>query len=164
MTCTLCGLDSGNDAFCCAGCRNVYAILLESGVMASRQDFRETALYQRSLKLGLISNRAAVNAPSLANVETREAVYQLSGLWCTSCGWLIEHALGGLHGVASAEVQFASDLLKVRYAPQFLPARPHRGASARSVTAPSRYRAQRALHRRAARPAAPTRHRRRSRG
>src|SRR5690349_12405389 len=102
MTCTLCGLESGSDEFCCAGCQNVYAILLESGVMASGQDFRQTALYQQSLKLGLISKPAA-NAPALADLETREAVYRLSGLWCTSCGWLIEHAVCGLPGVASAE-------------------------------------------------------------
>ena len=31
MTCTLCGLASGEAAFCCAGCENVYAILVESG-------------------------------------------------------------------------------------------------------------------------------------
>ena len=46
MTCTLCGLDSGQAAFCCAGCENVYAILLESGVLASGQDFRDTELYR----------------------------------------------------------------------------------------------------------------------
>jgi copper/silver-translocating P-type ATPase len=120
MTCTLCGLDSGGDEFCCAGCQNVYAILLESGVLATGQNFRDTAIFQQSLKLGLISNRAAAK-PIAVEAETREAVFQLSGLWCTSCAWLIEHALSTLPGVASAEVHFASDLLKVRYAPQLLP-------------------------------------------
>jgi P-type Cu2+ transporter len=120
MTCTLCGLDSGHDPFCCAGCQNVYAILLESGVMASGQNFRETALFQQSLKLGLISNPAASPAKA-PPTETCEAVYQLSGLWCASCGWLIEHALANLPGVAQAKVHFASDLLRVRYAPQLLP-------------------------------------------
>ena len=42
-------------------------------------------------------------------------------MWCTSCGWLIEHALARTRGVRSAEVLFASDLLKVRYCPQYLP-------------------------------------------
>ena len=56
MTCTLCGLAPGEAAFCCAGCENVYAILVESGVVASGQNFRDTELFQRSLKLGLISN------------------------------------------------------------------------------------------------------------
>jgi heavy metal translocating P-type ATPase len=121
MSCTLCGLDSGVEAFCCAGCQNVYAILLESGVLASGVNFRETPLYRQSLKLGIISKPRPAEAPTFAAAETREAVFQLSGLWCTSCGWLIEHALAGLPGFASAEVHFASDLLKVRYAPQLLP-------------------------------------------
>jgi heavy metal translocating P-type ATPase len=116
MTCTLCALPSGADPFCCAGCQNVYAILIESGVA---ENFRDTALFQQSLELGLISNRPQPAAP--VHGETREAVYQLSGLWCASCGWLIEHSLTRLPGVASAEVHFASDLLKIQYAPQSLP-------------------------------------------
>jgi heavy metal translocating P-type ATPase len=121
MTCTLCGLDSGDSAFCCAGCENVYAILQESGVLASGQDFRQTDLYRQSLKLGLISNRSQPLPPVPAGAETRDAVFHLSGLWCTSCGWLVEHALAQLRGVVSAEVLFTSDLLKLRYCPQYLP-------------------------------------------
>jgi heavy metal translocating P-type ATPase len=120
MSCTLCGLDSGSASFCCAGCENVYAILLESGVLASGQDFRETAVFQQALKLGLISNSGAAPEAVPAG-ETREAVFQLSGLWCASCAWLIEHALSTMPGIASAEVIFASDLLKVRYSPQQVP-------------------------------------------
>jgi cation transport ATPase len=121
MSCTLCGLDSGTAAFCCAGCENVYAILLESGVIASGQNFRETELFQQSLRLGLISQRAEAPPPIPEGAETREAVFHVAGMWCTSCGWLIEHALTRTRGVHSAEVLFASDLLKVRYCPQYLP-------------------------------------------
>ena len=74
MSCTLCGLDSGDSAFCCAGCENVYAILQESGVVASGQTFRETALFQQSLKLGLISNPSPDAAPVPEGAEIREAV------------------------------------------------------------------------------------------
>src|SRR5579871_2514845 len=121
MNCRLCGLDSGQETFCCAGCEHVYAILEEGGVIASGQNFRETGLYQQSVKLGLISKPAEPVRAVPEGVETREAVFQLSGLWCTSCGWLIEHALSRIRGIVSAEVLFASDLLKVRYAPQYLP-------------------------------------------
>jgi len=124
MTCRLCGLDSGQAAFCCAGCENVYAILIESGAIASGQNFRDSEIYRRSLELGLISNRAKPGSEEAhvpEDAETREAVFQVSGMWCTSCGWLIEHALSRTRGVRSAEVSFASDLLKVRYAPQYLP-------------------------------------------
>jgi heavy metal translocating P-type ATPase len=121
MNCSLCGLDSGSSEFCCAGCENVYAILMESGVLASGQNFRESELYQQSLKLGLISRPAAAAPAIPVDAETREAVFRLAGMWCTSCGWLIEHALTQVRGVASAEVIFASDLLRVRYCPQYLP-------------------------------------------
>ena len=121
MTCRLCGLNSRDAAFCCAGCENVYAILEESGVLASGQDFRDTELFRQSLKLGLISNREEAPAPIAESAESREAVFRISGMWCTSCGWLIEHALARMRGVREAEVLFTSDLLKVRYCPQYLP-------------------------------------------
>ena len=104
MTCTLCGLNSGAAAFCCAGCENVYAILAETGVIASGQNFRDTEIFQQSLRLGLISRPEAAGQPDAAELgpDLREAVFQLSGMWCTSCAWLIEHALGRVRGVASA--------------------------------------------------------------
>jgi copper chaperone CopZ len=122
MSCTLCGLESGADAFCCPGCANVYAILIESGAVAAGQNFCDTALFQKSLALGLVSRREEAPAAIPENAATAEVVFQLSGLWCASCGWLIEHALTGMRGVVSAEVSFASDLLKLRYCPQYLPA------------------------------------------
>src|SRR5581483_1698012 len=120
MNCTLCGLESAG-AFCCPGCENVYAILRESGVLASGQDFRETPLYQQSLKLGIISNPTAGVPAIPQDAEKRERVFHLSGMWCTSCGWLIEHVLTQTRGVVAAEVVFTSDLLKVQYCPQFVP-------------------------------------------
>ncbi|MFN7923153.1 MAG: heavy metal translocating P-type ATPase [Bryobacteraceae bacterium] len=128
VTCGLCGLSVGRSpvvarerTFCCAGCANVYTILEESGVMASGQDFRETEIFRESLRLGLISNGHRSEPEPALDGETREAVFHLSGMWCTACGWLIEHALRGERGIASAEVLFASDLLKVRYSPKLVP-------------------------------------------
>jgi len=120
LKCALCGLDSAGAEFCCAGCENVYSILRESGVLESGQNFRDTELFRESLRLGLIAKPPETSPPPLAG-ETREAVFQISGMWCASCGWLIEHALAKTLGVVSAEVLFASDLLKVRYCPRYLP-------------------------------------------
>lgn len=110
--------------FCCMGCANVYSILFESGVIGSGQSIRETEVFRRSLELGLISN--ATNDPEIqstsdADAPTQEMLIQIGGMWCSACGWLIEHALCKLRGVASAEVFFASDLAKVKYYPQVLP-------------------------------------------
>jgi len=110
--------------FCCMGCANVYAILYESGAIAGGQSIRETEVYRRSLELGLISNPGADGEAQEgfdANVPTQEMLLQVGGMWCASCGWLIEHALRKLRGVVSAEVFFASDLAKVRYCPQYVP-------------------------------------------
>jgi heavy metal translocating P-type ATPase len=112
--------ESGTKNFCCAGCLNVYTILLESGVIAQGGDFRASEIYQQSLRLGLIFNGRVERPPLPEGVETKEALYQVSGMWCTACGWLVEHALMREYGVISAEVLFTSDLLKVTYAPQYV--------------------------------------------
>jgi len=131
-TCDLCSLPVGpapltrrlgdrDHSFCCLGCLNVYTILLESGVVAQGGDFRESEVYRQSLKLGLISNAQAKKLEIPAGAETRQAVYHVSGMWCASCGWLIEHALLTEAGITNADVLFASDLVKVRYCPQYVP-------------------------------------------
>jgi len=64
-TCDLCGAAAaktprfqrfrGEDKrFCCLGCLNVYAILLESGAIEAGLDLKATSLYQESLRLGLL--------------------------------------------------------------------------------------------------------------
>jgi heavy metal translocating P-type ATPase len=135
IACHLCGLDCGRDpltqdfdgteyAFCCAGCMNVYAILLESGVVEKGVEFKDTELFRRSLEMGLISNPSGDGdlKPEIPpGAEVRELMLEVSGMWCSSCSWLIEHALCKEPGVQSATVHFASDVLKVSYYPQYLP-------------------------------------------
>lgn len=132
--CSLCGLDIGRRPFerdlqgekkffCCLGCMNVYSILLESGVIAAGQDVRETEIFKRSLALGLISNgnKKKPQTAIPADTPVTETLLQVSGMWCASCAWLIEHALAGERGIVSVEAFFASDLVKVRYCPQYVP-------------------------------------------
>lgn len=134
MSCELCGFATGRHAvtrtfadrsreFCCMGCANVYTILRESGQIAEGSDFRDTELYRESLRLGLISSAGeGAGKPQIpADAEMRECVYRVSGMWCPSCGWLIEQALASATGVKAAEVMFTSDLVKVTYFPQYLP-------------------------------------------
>ncbi|MBI1752927.1 MAG: heavy metal translocating P-type ATPase [Acidobacteria bacterium] len=131
-TCDLCGAAARHpqlqtfrgleQRFCCTGCLNVYAILLESGAIDSGVDLRQTDLFQESQRLGLLGRgegEADVALPEGA--ETKEALYQLSGMWCAACGWVVEHALRRERGIVSAEVLFTSDLLKVTYCPQLVP-------------------------------------------
>lgn len=136
--CDLCGLGCGNHPlrqhvgesdrfFCCVGCLNVYLILWESGAITAGQDIRQTELFQRSLQLGLISTARSEDAePNVASTTASDEgaeklLLRVSGMWCTSCAWLIEHAVGAMPGVARVEASFASDLVNVQYHPQKLP-------------------------------------------
>ncbi len=109
------------------GCMNVYVILAESGVLASGQNIKDTELFKRGKQLGLISqgaaseeNPAVDNFITPENTEACELTLQVSGMWCNSCAWLIEHALKSLMGVNSAEASFATDFVKIRYRPQLV--------------------------------------------
>ncbi len=141
--CDLCGLPArlpveaeiGARAytFCCAGCRQVYQILAESDQIGEGQDPTQTTLYQQCLQMGLIARpesnfgeeagtKEAGAAPTSAAKGdgldvTREAAFQIGGMWCASCAWLIEHALGQMKGVERSRVYFASDLVKIAYKP-----------------------------------------------
>ena len=130
-TCDLCGASADRNPqvqtfhaqarrFCCTGCLNVYAILAESGALEAGTDLRETALFQESLRLGLLGRAEAEAGPRPEGLETREALFQVGGMWCGACGWVIEHALRRDPGIVSAEVLFTSDLLKVTYCPQLV--------------------------------------------
>lgn len=133
LTCDLCGLERDPGAplatlhgaahgFCCAGCLNVYTILLESGMIQPGVDLRDTELFRRGLELGLVSKPARPKRITIPEgTATQERLYRISGMWCSACGWLIEHSLLAEPGVQSAEVYFASDLAKVVYYPQYLP-------------------------------------------
>ena len=142
--CDLCGLPAHapltaeigdqSHVFCCGGCRQVYQILVESDQIGAGQDPTQTTLYQQCLQMGLIARpeepgaleaeERAVTPPTIAALgntdtlsTTREAAFQVGGLWCASCAWLIEHAVGQLKGVERCRVYFASDLVKVVYRP-----------------------------------------------
>ncbi|MFB3813860.1 MAG: heavy metal translocating P-type ATPase [Terriglobales bacterium] len=137
--CDLCGLPCGRHPylqpiggqeryFCCLGCMNVYVILTESGALADGQDARDTPLFKRSLEMGLIAQGERSRPPAEARAVlspaagSAESLFHVSGMWCSSCAWLIEHSVAKLPGVLAAQASFASDTVKVIYQPQHLPA------------------------------------------
>jgi len=107
--------------FCCAGCRHVFLILTESGVVQA--DLKESSLYKQCLELGIIGNpegAPAEGAPELPPEEWKDAcelVLHVDGMWCSACSWLIEKVVGAEEGVVDTRVNFASDTAKIRYLP-----------------------------------------------
>jgi P-type Cu2+ transporter len=106
--------------FCCSGCRQVFLLLAESGLLQG--DFRSSELYRTSLKLGIIGRPEKEEAvetahePVLENCQ--ELVLHVDGMWCSSCSWLIEKIVGGEEGVVRARVLYASDTAKILYRPE----------------------------------------------
>jgi heavy metal translocating P-type ATPase len=118
--------------FCCSGCRQVYQLLIESGQHQPGDDLTQTPLYQQCLQMGLIARPPTPNSggaredittpPELgaggaAFDTTREVSFEISGMWCAACAWLIENALMQTRGVVSCRVLFVSDIVRITYRP-----------------------------------------------
>ncbi|MDR3709068.1 MAG: heavy metal translocating P-type ATPase [Capsulimonadaceae bacterium] len=118
--------------FCCHGCRNVFQILNASGALAPGNDPTSSAIYQQARDLGLIGNAAPAGVSPVASPDSmpielsheggavndqRQCVLRIDDMWCSSCAWLIQHALLRRHGVSGADVSFASDTARVTYRP-----------------------------------------------
>lgn len=129
--CDLCGLrlpkrfytaefQQAEHHFCCAGCRQVFLLLCESGVIEG--DFKSSELYQTSLRLGIISRpEEETPADAISNEELKDAqemVLHVEGMWCSACSWLIEKVVAKEPGVVQARVIYAADTAKVHYKPE----------------------------------------------
>jgi heavy metal translocating P-type ATPase len=130
QTCSLCGLKLPRHPhraeshgttyeFCCTGCRQVFVLLDESGLLGG--DYKKSDLYQTSLRLGIIGNpddsgREDVTEESLR--DAHELVLRVDGMWCSSCSWLIEKVVRAEPGIVHARVLYASDTAKVYYRPE----------------------------------------------
>jgi len=106
--------------FCCAGCRHVFLLLAESGLVQG--DFHDSDLYKQCLRLGIIGNPdGADETPALTPEQlkdARELVLHVEGMWCSACSWLIEKVVSSDDGVLEARVNFASDTARICYLPQ----------------------------------------------
>ncbi len=131
VRCALCGLDSAHPIhkeidgqsldFCCIGCREVYLVLKEASALDC--DPSQSPVFREAKALGIVSQRESEKNganPSLPESECKTQPFDLDGMWCPSCAWVIERALMKQNGVRQAEVQFNSDRLTVTYHPRFL--------------------------------------------
>ncbi len=119
-------VDGATRYFCCAGCRQVFLILHDSGLLQG--DYKNSELYQTSLRLGLIGQRREDDSPeAVLSPEELKNYQELSvhvdGMWCSACSWLIEKVVGSQPGVAQARVIYASDTAKIYYQPELISAR-----------------------------------------
>ncbi len=117
--CDLCGLpvlgrpihDHDHD-FCCEGCRRVYVTAKEAGI----SELLVSGRTRRSRGSAAGARKAAAAAAAGARRET----LRIEGMWCTSCGLVLEDALMALPGVLDAETSYAASLLRVTWDPTLL--------------------------------------------
>jgi heavy metal translocating P-type ATPase len=98
VICSLCGLHTyhplpgkGGEVFCCHACQEVAGLLKEN------------------------SGKAQSTGVKGDNLTTH--VMKLSGLWCSSCAWLIEETLKSTRGVGEARVSFLQLQARIEYDP-----------------------------------------------
>ncbi len=151
-TCDLCGLTlrygvvraeiSGKTySFCCAGCRQVFHILLEAtDSKTTPENFRNTELFQQCVEKGIIPKTesdlvaktfhlkadAATDDQGMTpgsgplKEESDNALHlnlKINNMWCPACAWLIDESLKKSAGVIDATCSFSTDALQVRYNP-----------------------------------------------
>lgn len=97
--------------FCCHGCRDLFQVLGEDQVQVLK-----------SQPGVLWANVAVATAPPVRAEEAliqaldpRTAQYRVAGVWCPSCGILIEHAARRARGVLRVKVDFAQATVDVLY-------------------------------------------------
>jgi Cu2+-exporting ATPase len=117
-------IDGAEHAFCCAGCRGVYALLHEEGL--DRRYYADRRWTEVGPTTAIL--RAAGPAPrddlSAFEVEAvpggGEASVELAidGIRCASCVWLNERILLRTPGVLAARVNYATHRARVRFDPR----------------------------------------------
>jgi heavy metal translocating P-type ATPase len=124
-SCFLCSLNVGSfpvldqdKHFCCKGCHTVYQILQAQNNV---EDYENSTVYQQALKYGLISNKKLLNEP-IYNLEsqTKKIIFEIEGMWCSTCKDLIEILLTQIKGVKSVFVDYCTDLCSIEYDPMQL--------------------------------------------
>ena len=150
QTCDLCGLplrqggilEKKSDRtlqFCCFGCKQVYAMLLEASEDTEPRNFRESEIFKRCLAAGIIprsqddlekrlsqptaqdgadvrNNRAG---PGHENSAGLKLDLRVEGMWCPACAWVIEESLRKTEGIHQVACHFTMDRLELEYNPVF---------------------------------------------
>jgi heavy metal translocating P-type ATPase len=152
-TCDLCGvplrygalsavLTDKSYRFCCLGCRQVFAMLLEASHNPDPSSFRDTDLFRKCQEMGIIPRSEAEleqraqtqettnrSSWSYKDNEIMKAQSEISGenalglnlavkdMWCPACAWVIEEALRRTNGVMNVSCNFSTDRVICEYDP-----------------------------------------------
>jgi len=123
--CILCGRGIEDDLvqFCCPGCAAIYQIVENMALSGVARDERVQALLQGIFPNGLDSDPIDFVTPSLEheNDETagahQEMRFQIGGMVCPACAWLIHNTLNSKPGIQQVNVNFIAETCTLTYDP-----------------------------------------------
>ena len=126
-TCRHCGLPvpaNLQGEFCCAGCEVVFATLQQLGLSSfyKLRDASGIALPKRAAVMG--SKYEYLNDPAFAEKHIQQIAendarlcFELEGVHCAACVWLIEKLPQVADGVRESRLDFTKALVRVCYNP-----------------------------------------------
>ncbi|WP_137817279.1 heavy metal translocating P-type ATPase [Pseudomonas sp. 2FG] len=113
--------------FCCPGCQAVAEAIVAGGLDSYYRHRSEVSANPQALPQQLSDELALYDRPDVQQPfvrhdgELAEATLLMEGISCAACGWLIEHHLRHLPGVAEARLNLSNHRLQVRWADSQLP-------------------------------------------
>ena len=116
-TCKICyrQVPNKNDDFCCPGCAAVYSIINELELKGSAKDERIAMLLE-----GVFPDGKDIDS-CISKIDNPDNFsFNISGMVCPACAWLIHNRLSKLDGVADLNVNFISELCEISIDPMKL--------------------------------------------
>jgi Cu2+-exporting ATPase len=111
--------DSGIDGFCCAGCRQVYALIQDEGLgdYYRWQDRAAQPLKDRTLSApdAAALRQIQIQIETVGEAGTSEAVLPVEGMSCMACAWLIERLAANQHGLLGAETSLSGHYVRLQW-------------------------------------------------
>ncbi|MGZ0657304.1 heavy metal translocating P-type ATPase metal-binding domain-containing protein [Coraliomargarita sp. W4R53] len=108
---------SGVDGFCCAGCQQVYLLIQQEGLgdYYRLQDRVAQPLKDRALtELDAMALRSAQLSVE-AEADSGQATFEVEGMSCMGCAWLVERLAGSQAGLVQATASLSQHSLALTW-------------------------------------------------
>lgn len=112
-------LDEQNHAFCCNGCKNVYAFLRSNGLGEFYTRLGKEAHKKASEQVFSDESAASMFSQLIKRDENRpyicELIVLIDGMHCSACVWLNEKSLSALEGVLEIEINASTNKARILF-------------------------------------------------
>ncbi len=123
--CILCGRGIADDIvqFCCPGCAAIYQIVENMSLSGVAREERVQALLRGIFPNGLDSDPIDFVTPNPededdeATATDQELSFQLGGMVCPACAWLIHNTLSSKPGIHQININFIAETCTLTYDP-----------------------------------------------